>query len=339
MAPNPSSIGGPAPLGPEDAALATVVAELERHQGPPPADQLWIGDDAAVVSPPPGPLVLATDAVVAGVHADLAVSSLDDLGWKAVTVTISDLAAMGARPLYALVTYCQPKGIDVGLLTRGVGQAAAQWRCPVVGGDLSAATQLMVSVAAVGTVDRTSSGEPGPVTRGGAQPGDAVALSGPLGSSAAGLRLLHQSVSAPGEPDAPRRTVLESPGAQDLVEAHRRPRARLVEGWVARQAGATAMIDISDGLALDLHRLAATSGVGLRLEGIPVAAGATPEEALSGGEDYELVITAPDLEVLRRRFAEAGLRPPLEIGRCTEDPTERRLAGAPFAPAGWQHSI
>lgn len=292
--------------------------------GEPPDQELWIGDDAAVVAPPAGWLVLATDAAVAGVHADLSLVGIDDLGWKAVTAAVSDLGAMGARPRQALVTLCLPAGSDVDALNAGVVAAAVAYGCPVVGGDLSSADQLMVSVAVVGSVDAG----PPPVRRAGASPGETILVTGPLGRSAAGLRCLRQ-----------RRPAAPASAVTGLVAAHRRPVARLAEGEVARLAGATAMIDVSDGLAIDLDRLARASGVGVRLGGVPVGDGATLDEALGGGEDYELVVVTPDPDGLVDALGGAGLRPPAVIGRCTEDPGERTLAGRSLARSGWEHPL
>ncbi len=160
------------------------------------------------------------------------------------------------------------------------------------------------------------------MTRAGASAGDVLVVTGPLGGSAAGLRLLRS-----GRGDGP------------LVEAHRRPRARLAEGRVAAEAGATAMIDVSDGLALDLHRLADASGVGFVLDAVPVAPGARLDEALGGGEDYELVVATPDPGALGAAFAGAGLRPPMVIGRCTAEIGERLLGGEPLGRLGFEHAV
>lgn len=304
--------------------VARIKDAVSSALGEPPDQELWIGDDAAVVAPPAGWLVLATDAAVAGVHADLSLVGIDDLGWKAVTAAVSDLGAMGARPRQALVTLCLPAGSDVDRLNAGVVAAAVAYGCPVVGGDLSSADQLMVSVAVAGSVDAG----PPPVRRAGASPGETILVTGPLGRSAAGLRCLRQ-----GRPAAPGGAV------GGLVAAHRRPVARLAEGEVARLAGATAMIDVSDGLAIDLDRLARASGVGVRLGGVPVGDGATLDEALGGGEDYELVVVTPDPDGLVEALGAAGLRPPTVIGRCTGDPGERTLAGRPLARSGWEHPL
>lgn len=296
-----------------------VLERLRRSLPSPPAGELWIGDDAAVVPGPEGDVVLTADAVVAGVHADLALVGLDDLGWKAVSVAVSDVAAMGCRARHALVTLCAPGDVDIDLLYRGVAEAAEAYRCAVVGGDLVTGPALVVSVAVAG-----DTGARPPVLRSGARAGDAVFVTGPLGASAAGLRLLRAGPTARDDP---------------CVVAHRRPRARLAEGEAARAAGATAMVDVSDGLAADAGHLADASGVGLALDAVPPAPGASADEALGGGEDYELVFTAPDAGQVTAAFAEAGLRPPLAIGYCTADPEVRTVAGRPMPVAGWEHTF
>jgi thiamine-monophosphate kinase len=286
-----------------------------------------IGDDAAVVPVPPGDVLLTADAVVAGVHADLDLVGLDDLGWKAIAVNVSDVAAMGGRPLYALVTVAGPLAdVDVDALYEGLSAAADEYACPIVGGDFSAAPVLMVSVAVAGTVDAGR-----PVFRDGASPGELLFVTGPLGSSAAGLELLRTGRA--GE-------------APDLALAHRRPRARVAEGEAARTAGATAMIDISDGLASDVRHVAAASGVGVALDRAPVAVGVARAmgddgvfAALGGGEDYELLFAAPDRARVEAAFTNAGLTLPLLIGRCTADPTERRLGDSDLPDGGWEHFI
>jgi thiamine-monophosphate kinase len=261
-----------------------------------------IGDDAAVVEPPRGPLLLSADALVEGVHADLSVTTAADFGWKALAVNVSDIAAMGGRPLHALVTVVVPpgRGADLEALYEGLLEASAVFGCPVVGGDLTAGPALTVSVSVTGTVD---DGGPGPVRRSGARPGDVLWVTGPLGAAARDLQ------------------------AGRAGAAHARPRPRLAEGGAARWAGATAMLDLSDGLALDLRRLAGASGVGVVVDEVPVAEGATLEQALGGGDDYELLAACPvDLPGWRR------------VGRCTADPGERRLAGSPLPAGGWSHS-
>jgi thiamine-monophosphate kinase len=321
-----------ASAGGEEAALSAIREGFVARFGPGPAGEIWIGDDAAVVHRPEGSLVLAVDAAVEGVHADLTLVTLADMGWKAMAAAISDVGAMGARPMHALVTLCTPPDTDLALLNQGVADAAATWDCPVVGGDLSLAGQVVVNVAVTGVLEPDLGP---PVPRSGASPDDLLFLTGPVGAAAAGLRVLRAGVTAGGDWSA----AVPENGA--LVSAHRRPLARVAEGRAARAAGATAMIDVSDGLALDLHRLATASGVGIDLDEVPVAPGATTDEALGGGEDYELVIAIAgrDAARLTERFAASGLRPPLAIGRCTGRTEQRALSGRPLPIVGWQHNL
>jgi thiamine-monophosphate kinase len=285
-----------------------------------------IGDDAAVLPvPAAGRLLFCADAAVAGVHADLALVGVDDLGWKALASTLSDVAAMGGRPCSAVVTVSGPLGrVDVDLLYDGLLACADAFGCPVVGGDLTGGGTLVVSVAVLGAIEEGDE----PVLRSGARPGDTLFVTGPLGGAAAGLVLL--KAGRAGE-DA------------DLERAHRRPRPRLAEGETARRAGATAMIDISDGLASDVCHLADASGVGIVLERVPVAVGVNrygddvDAAALGGGEDYELLFSAADPGAIEAAFAGAGLTVPLRVGRCTDDASERRLRDGPLPALGWVH--
>ncbi len=284
-------------------------------------------DDAAVLDlPGAGPLVASVDSVVEGVHVDLSICSPGDVGWKALMGALSDLAAVGAAPIGALVALCVPGGAGEGELAlgvmAGVAEASAACACPVVGGDVSESGQLAVAVTVLGTI------EPGgraPVSRAGARPGDVVLVTGPCGGSAAGLRELRTG----GPTEAAR------------AAAYRRPEARLREGALARTGGAHAMIDVSDGLALDLHRLADASDVGFRLEQVPVAPGATEDEALGGGEDYELVVAIgpSDADALMERFAAEGLRPPVVAGTVVDDVSVRTLRGRALGRMGWQHRV
>jgi thiamine-monophosphate kinase len=295
-------------------------------------------DDAGVVAVPGGgSVVVSVDSVVEGVHVDLALSSPADMGWKALMGALSDLAAMGSSPLGALVALCVPGGSGEGELAfgimAGVAEASAASGCPVVGGDVSSAPSAVAAVTVLGTVP----GGGAPVSRSGAVPGDAIVVTGPCGGSAAGLRTLMEATRTPGVPA----TTATTATASATATAYRRPRALLRAGDLARRAGAHAMIDVSDGLALDLHRLADASSVGFRLDDVPVADGATLDEALGGGEDYQLVfaVSRSVLDEVSSSFGEAGLPSPAQIGVVVADVAERTFRGRALDRLGWQHSL
>lgn len=275
-----------------------------------------IGDDAAVVAPTPGKhMVLTVDAMVEIV--DFLPWTMDDesIGWKAMAQNVSDLAAMGAEPRYALVALAAPKSFPPERLTRlysGLYACADAYGVAVVGGDMSTSPErVSVTITAVGEV------EPGrALLRSGARPGDAVFVTGPLGLSAAGLDWLLRR---------------EPPAAAwaPLVAAHQRPRPR-PEAGRALIGLANALNDVSDGLASEAGEIAEASGARIVLDAaaIPVApslaayaafAGRDPLDfILSGGEDYELVGTAaPErAEELLAALRAAGAEPAI-IG-CVE---------------------
>jgi thiamine-monophosphate kinase len=281
-----------------------------------PANEVHVGDDAAVLAPVPGETLISTDAAVWGVHLDNELFPLEDLGFKAVAAAVSDLAAMGARPRAAVVAVAAPPGTDLEELHRGIADAAGVTQCQVVGGDLTEARDVVVAVTVLGECPSR-----GAVLRSGARAGDELLVTGPLGRAAAGLRRRRGGASLDDE----------------LVVAHRRPWPRIDEGVAARSAGASAMMDLSDGLALDLNRLADASGVGFELDVVPVADGAGADEALAGGEDYELLIATGDAARLRMIFLDRRLREPITIGRVVADRSTRTLRGEVLAPRGWQH--
>ena len=302
----------------EFAAIETIRALLRE---PPGTDEVWIGDDAAVVAVPRGSrMLLAADTVVGGVHADLELVGLDDFGWKAMAACLSDIAAMGGDPCWALVTVAGADHDGVRSLYAGVAEASRRFGCPVVGGDLTAGPGLVVTVAVVGSCDGA------PVLRSGARPGDEVWVTGPLGASSAGLRHLRS--------DGP---AAMRGAAAGLARSYARPRPRLAEGRAARVAGATAMIDVSDGLAADVGHISRESGLGISLHEVPVAEGATADDALAGGEDFELVFCAPPGDSVGRAFRD--LDAPIRIGTCTDDHPGVRLAGAELPPSGWEHRL
>ena len=259
-----------------------LLAELERQQLVE-----GIEHDAAELEPG---LVVTQDALVEGVHFRFDWLDWRELGFRAAAVNISDLAASGALPEALLVTLAVPADTAAEAvfdLYRGVGEAAV----PVRGGDTTEARDVVVSVTAVGRADRV----PG---RAGAQPGDVLVVTGPLGAAGEAFRR----------------------------EAYVRPPLRVEEGIRLAHA-AHAMLDVSDGLARDAGHIAARSGcrVVIELEEVPLAPGATVDD-LSFGEDFELLAATPD---------PLGFR---VIGRCEEgEGVEIRLRGEPVAMSGWDH--
>lgn len=314
------------PTAPEGAGAARVGASALRER--------WAGDDAAVARVGDEILLLTIDSAVEGVHGDLEVLSLADLGWRAVAGAVSDVAAMGGIVQHLLVAVVGPPATNLDVLYDGVLAAALHHGAVVVGGDLSTGAQVAVTVAVTGRMARHDDGRlVAPVGRDGAKPGDALLVTGALGASAAGLRLLRAGHGG----DQAGAVDADDPAQVAAMAVHRRPVARLAQGMAAARFGVSAMIDVSDGLGIDLGRLADASGLGFRLDGVPVAPGASEEEAVGGGEDYELIMATDDPDGLQRSFAEAGLDLPVRMGTCTADRGERTLRGQPLGTAGWEH--
>ena len=305
--------------------------------GEPPADLIaGIGDDAAAWRVGDAVLLATTDTLVEGVHFLREFAPWADVGWKALAVNVSDIAAMGGEPLFALVTLALPPETDVAVpddLYAGLMECATEYGVTIAGGDIVRASEISITIALIGRA-QTQDGEPLLMRRDAAKAGDLVAVTGSLGDSAAGLWRLRKGATA------------EDP----LVRAHLRPLARLAEAQEAARMGVVCAIDVSDGLLQDLGHICERSGLGADVneDSIPLSddlRAAYPEDALalatSGGEDYELLITGGQETV--ERVAEALSTKLTVIGSMTEA-TEHKprlldTAGdeRPVAVRGWDH--
>jgi thiamine-monophosphate kinase len=289
------------------------IAALARRLPPPDAGEvlLGIGDDAAVVDVGGVPSVLCVDALVDGVHFRRDLSSPADVGWKAVAVNVSDVAAVGGTAVAAVVALHRPRDLpeaDVDALYEGMAEAAAAYGLALVGGDTVTSPTLAVTVAVLGRAG------PRTVTRSGARPGDVVVVAGALGAAAAALH----AVGAGRTPDPAH------------LAAHRRPRALPATGRALAASGATAVVDVSDGLGADAGHLARGGGVDLRLDADLVAAAAADgvravgegwlDLVLGGGEDQALLATVPPdrVSVAAAAVAAAGEADLRVLGRVVE---------------------
>ncbi len=256
-----------------------MIARITGRLGaPPPGVLLGPGDDAALIAAPDGRVVATTDLLVEGRHWRPEWSSACDVGRKAAAANLADVAAMGAMPTALLVGLACPAELSldwVDGLAGGLRDEAAVVGAAVAGGDISGSDRLTIAVTALGDLR----GRP-PVTRAGAQPGDRIVVAGRLGWAAAGLRLLTE-----GQREGP------------LVAAHRRPEPPYGAALALADAGATSMIDVSDGLLADLGHVASASGVRIDLDLAALrplgAGGVTDDELLTGGDDHALAATLP----------------------------------------------
>ena len=308
----------------EFGLIARIVARLDAG----PATLLGPGDDAAVVAAPDRRIVASTDVLVEGRHFRRDWCSAADIGHRAAAANLADIAAMGAVPTALLVGLACPANTPVATLTAladGLWAEAGVVGAGVVGGDVASSAQLMVAVTALGSLEGRS-----PVCRGGARPGDLVAVRGRLGWAAAGLAVLQRGFRSPAV----------------VVNAHRVPEPPYAAGPEAAKAGATAMIDVSDGLLADLGHVARASDVRIdvrsttlevpaRLADVGAALGADPRHwLLTGGDDHALAATFPPDALLPYGWVRVGTV--LTLG---DDDPAVLVDGRSYdgGPAGWDH--
>lgn len=288
------------------------------------AVRLGTGDDAAVLRPV-GDVVVSTDTMVEGVHFRTDWSSAEDVGHKAVAACVSDAEAMGAAPVAVVVSLAMPKQTAtewVDGFSAGVRDECLRCGAQLVGGDTTSAPVIVVTATVLGDLAGVT-----PVTRSGAGPGDLVAFAGRLGWAAAGLAALTRGFRSP----------------RAVVLAHRVPEPPYGQGRVAAEAGATAMIDVSDGLLADLGHLARASGVRVELASsafettepqqavaAAIGGGDPLDFQLTGGDDHALVATFPATRV------PAGWT---VIGRVVDGDPGVAVDGAEWTSStpGWQH--
>ncbi|MCP4664803.1 MAG: thiamine-phosphate kinase, partial [Deltaproteobacteria bacterium] len=280
-----------------------------------------IGDDCAVIGPYDGKVLLVTtDMLLQDIHFILPKTSPQVIGRKAAVVNLSDIAAMGGEPRHLFMSLAAPRAMDVGILHamyRGVKGVCRDYGVNILGGDTSAFSEgIMISVTVIGEAR-----EEEVLYRSGAGPGDRIYVTGTLGDSAAGLKLIKEQVTAPDKTAFP------------LRDAHNLPVPFMEAGrMIARSGLASAMIDLSDGLLSDLRHVCEASGVGARLfrSALPLSEEVRTlarlnkldpyELALHGGEDYRLLVTVPEahIEPFERMFKETGPCRVYGIGETTE---------------------
>ncbi len=344
----------------EDALVSTVISTLARTATP-----AWLrvgpGDDAAVLDLriagsgglDPGRLVVSTDTLVEGQDFRFAWSSGRDVGVKTAAQNLADIAAMGAHPLALVVSLAAPGDLSVDVaegLTEGLVAECERAGAAVVGGDVSAAAQVVITGTALGLFIAGSA----PVRRDGARVGDVVAIAGTTGDSAAGLAVLTAGLAPPAAPA--RDGVGGAVAVAAVLTAHRTPRPPYHAGPTAAAAGATAMIDTSDGLLRDAVRIATASAVllDLDLERLPrsrhldvvgamlegqggrtdgPAGGVARQWLLTGGEDHALLACLPP-GVLPEGFVAVGQVHAVPAGG---EPGVRLNGRTVSGPLGWQH--
>ncbi len=300
---------------------------------------IGIGDDAACWRTEACAQLATSDSLIQDVHFTLSTTTWRELGWKALAVNLSDIAAMGGLPQYALVSLGLPGDTEVASvaeLYEGMAELARLFDVSIVGGDSVGAPVVMLSLAVVGRAQKTQN----ILTRSAAAPGDRIAVTGYLGASAAGLAMLKKGLEL---------YEKDKETAATLREAHLKPYPRVVEGQALARHGVKAAIDLSDGLVSDLNKLCKASGVAARLftNQIPVHpmvrrsfGDDSIKLALSGGEDYELLFTAQG-EIIDK-VREAVPCPVTVIGEIVAGPKTVKVIDehgneVKLEKEGWEH--
>ena len=299
---------------------------------------LGIGDDTAAWSGDDSIQLATVDSLIQGVHFTLDITSWEELGWRALAANLSDIAAMGGLPRYALVSLALPGDTeveDVTALYRGMLELAQQFEVAIVGGDTSSAPLLVINITILGS---SISRDKGILTRSAAKPGEKVAVTGYLGTAAAGLEMLTKHLQ------------FDSEATASLKKAFLQPYPRVAEGQILVEQGVRAAIDISDGLISDLRHICKASQVSARIEvdRLPIAPAVKAnfsdralEFALSGGEDYELLFTTSE-DIIGKVRAAASC-PITVVGEITADKAgeitliDEKGNPVNLSKAGWEH--
>jgi thiamine-monophosphate kinase len=307
-----------------------------------PQDISWqhlligIGDDAAAWQRDSSIQLATTDSLVQDTHFDLNITTWEELGWKAVAVNLSDIAAMGGIPMFALISLALPGELEtdcISSLYQGMAQIANRFGVAIVGGNIASASKTIINVTVLGSLESKSA-----LTRSAAVPGDRVAITGYTGLSAAGLKMLKQKLS------------FDAETSRLLRQAHLQPTPRINEGQLLLHHKVKAAIDISDGLIADLTHICKASKVSARInkDSVPIHPilqsnfkSDCQQLALSGGEDYELLFTANSQVI--SQVKQAVSCPVTVIGELMEGmPGQVILSDAggkniPWEPGGWEH--
>lgn len=327
--------------------LALIQRIRERVTGQSGRVQLGIGDDCALLRLRQGEeAAVTTDLSIDGRHFRLAWHPAESVGHRTLARGLSDLAAMGARPVAAFLSLGLPPELTnagqagewVDHFFNGLFALASTCDTLLAGGDLAESPVALADVVLVGAVPRGRA-----LLRSGAKPGDQIYATGALGGAAAGLARLADFASAAKPGPRSKRLKLSAEFAAEL-SPHLYPQPRIPQGlWLQRRGLATAAIDISDGLSTDLAHLCEESGAAAEVDAelLPVHASATMEQALHGGEDYELLFTAPEGALIPAAIAGVAVtRIGRMVRRRTGRPTIALITGRkrkPLAPLGWEH--